>query len=92
MYAQVLLRAQKRPAALTIPIEAVAQEKDPIVYVINKDQQIEARPVKLGLETPSYYEVLSGLMEGDLVLIGAHSTVKPGQKVIAKLVGSLAQQ
>jgi RND family efflux transporter MFP subunit len=92
MYAQVLLRAQRRPAALAIPIEAVAQGKDPIVYVINRDQQIEARPVKLGLETPSYYEVLSGLTEGDLVLIGAHSTVKPGQKVKAKLVGSLAQQ
>ncbi len=92
MYAQVLLRAQRRPAALAIPIEAVPQGKDPIVYVINKDQQIEARPVKLGLETPSYYEVLSGLTEGDLVMIGAHSTVKPGQKVKAKLVGSLALQ
>jgi RND family efflux transporter MFP subunit len=83
MYAQVLLRAQKRPAALAIPIEAVAQGNDPVVYVINKDQQIEARPVKLGLETPSFYEVLSGLTEGDLVLTGAHSAVKPGQKVKA---------
>ena len=92
MYAQVLLRSQRRPAALAIPIEAVAQGKDPVVYVINKDQQIEARPVKLGLETPYYYEVLSGLAERDLVMIGAHSTVKPGQKVKAKLVGSLAQQ
>jgi RND family efflux transporter MFP subunit len=92
MYAQVLLRAQRRPAALAIPVEAVAQGKDPIVYVINKDQQIEARPIKLGLETPAYYEVLSGLTEHDLVMIGAHSTVKPGQKVKAKLVGSLAQQ
>lgn len=92
MYAQVLLRAQRRPAALAIPIEAVAQGKDPIVYVINKDQEIEARPVKLGLETPYYYEVLSGLKEGDLVMIGAHSAIKPGQKVQAKLVGSLAQQ
>lgn len=92
MYAQVLLRAQRRPAALAIPIEAVAQGKDPIVYVINKDQEIEARPVKLGLETPDYYEVLSGLNEGDLVMIGAHSSVKPGQKVQAKLVRSLAQQ
>ena len=46
----------------------------------------------LGLETPTNYEVLAGLKEGDLVLIGSRSQVKPGQKVEPKLIGSLAQQ
>ena len=46
----------------------------------------------LGLETPSSYEVLNGLKEGDLVLIGSRSQVKPGQKVEPKLINSLAQK
>jgi hypothetical protein len=48
--------------------------------------------VTLGLETPTSYEVLAGLKEGDLVLIGSRSQVKPGQKVEPKLISSLAQE
>jgi hypothetical protein len=48
--------------------------------------------VTLGLETPTSYEVLAGLKEGDLVLIGSRSQVKPGQKVEPRLAKYLAQQ
>jgi hypothetical protein len=44
------------------------------------------------LETPNRYEVLAGLKEGDLVLVGSRSQVKPGQEVEPKLVTSVAQQ
>jgi hypothetical protein len=44
------------------------------------------------LETPGKYEVVDGLKEGDLVMIGSRSQVKPGQKVEAKLIDSQAQQ
>ena len=70
MYATVVLKVEKRPQALAVPIEAVAGGKTPTVYVVNHDNQIEERAVKLGLETPDKYEVLSGLQEGDLVVIG----------------------
>jgi len=93
MYATLRLKVQRRPLALAVPTEAVAVDKKAAtVYVVNPDQQIEERTVKLGLETPSSYEVLSGLKEGDLVLIIDRSKVKPGQKVDAKLIGPLAQQ
>jgi RND family efflux transporter MFP subunit len=92
MYAEALLKVQRRPQALAVPVEAVSQEKPPTVYVVNQAGQIEARSVTLGLETPSRYEVLAGLKEGDLVMIGTRSAVKPGQKVETKLVGPLAQQ
>jgi hypothetical protein len=44
------------------------------------------------LETSTSREVLAGLKEGDLVLIGSRSQVKPGQKVEPKVIDSLAQQ
>ena len=60
-------------------MEAVSAGRSPSVYVINDQRQIEERPVTLGMETPSHYEVLTGLKEGDLVLIGSRSQVKPGR-------------
>ena len=86
MYAAIVLKVQKRPQALAVPVEAVSGETTPTVYVVNQDNQIERRVVKLGLETPDKYEVLSGLREGDLVIIGNRSGFQVGQKVEPKLI------
>jgi RND family efflux transporter MFP subunit len=86
MYATVVLKVEKRQNTLAVPIEAVSGDKTPTVCVVNKDNQIEVHPVKLGMETPDDYEVLSGLKEGDLVLIGNRSGFEAGQKVEPKLV------
>jgi len=92
MYARVVLKVERRPQALAVPTEAISTDKSTSVYVVNRDQEIEERPVTLGLETPTKYEILTGLKEGELVIIGSRSQVKPGQKVETKLVGTLAQQ
>ena len=86
MYATVVLKVEKRPDTLAVPTEAVSGEKNPTVYVVNKDNQIEERAVKLGLETPDKYEVFSGLHEGDLVVIGNRAGFQAGQKVEPKLI------
>ncbi len=86
MYATVVLNVEKHAQALAVPIEAVSSGKAPTVYVVNHDNQIEEHPVKLGLETPDQYEVLSGLQEGDLVVIGNRAGFQAGQKVEPKLI------
>ena len=92
MYATVVLRVERRPQVLTIPTEAVAGGQKPTVYLVNSKNEIEERPVTLGLETPTRYELIAGLKEGDQVLIGGRSQVKLGQLVEARLPGPLAQQ
>jgi RND family efflux transporter MFP subunit len=92
MYAKVILKLQRRPNALAVPVEAVATQGQSSVWVVNSQHEIEERPVTLGLETPTQYEVLDGVKEGELVLVAGHSQVHPGEKVEAKVVGSLAQQ
>jgi RND family efflux transporter MFP subunit len=92
MYAAVELKAERRPRVLSVPVESVASGQRPSVYVVNDRGEIEERSVTLGLETATRYEVLDGLREGERVLIGSRSLVKPGQKVQAKIVGPLAQQ
>jgi len=85
MWTTATLKVEKRPQVLAVPIEAVSGEP-PTVYVVNQNQQVEERQVKLGLETPDTYEVLSGLREGDLVVIGNRSRLQVGQKVQPKLL------
>jgi RND family efflux transporter MFP subunit len=92
MYLTVILKIDRRPQALTVPVEAVAGPKQPTVYVINAEQKIEERGVQLGIETPTKYEVLAGLREGELVMIGNRAQVRVGQKVTSKKVNLVAGQ
>lgn len=91
MYASVDLKVDQRANAIAIPTEAIAAGKN-TVYVINSSNEVEERTIKLGLETPTRYEVLAGLKEGDLVLIGDSSQIKAGERVEPKLVSFLAAQ
>jgi RND family efflux transporter MFP subunit len=86
MYATAVLRLNQHPGALALPVEAVSATNSSSVYLIDGSQQIEERPVKLGIESPDSYEVLSGLNAGDLVVIGSRAGIQPGEKVIPKLV------
>jgi len=77
--------------ALAIPVEAVPAGQQSSVYLVNDQRQIDERPVTLGMETSTSREVLTGLKEGDLVLIGSRSQVRPGQTVEPKLINGLTQ-
>jgi RND family efflux transporter MFP subunit len=91
MYATVVLKVERRPGALTVPVQAVAGgDNDKTVYLINQAGEIEVRQVTLGLETPDKYEITSGLQPGDLVMIGNRSLVQPGQKVQTKMIDQVS--
>jgi RND family efflux transporter MFP subunit len=92
MYATAILKVQKRPQVLTIPTEAISSSQKTTVYVVDASNQIQERTITLGLETPTHYEVVSGLNDGDLVLVGSRTQVHPGEKVETKVIGSLAQE
>jgi RND family efflux transporter MFP subunit len=89
MYATVVLKVEQHPQALAIPIEAVAPGGR-LACVVNSRNEVEERNITLGLETPTRYEVLSGLNDGDLVMLGNPGQLKPGQKVAVKMAGSTA--
>jgi RND family efflux transporter MFP subunit len=91
MYATVMLRVDNRPHALAIPIEAVPPGGGSVL-VVNGSRKVEERAVTLGLETPGRYEVLAGLKEGDLVMIGNPAQLSAGQKVEPRLTAPLARQ
>ncbi len=92
MYASVVFKAQDHPNALAVPIQALPPGQTSTIYVINDQHQVEERPVTLGIQTADKYEILTGLKEGEMVLVGSRSRVRPGQTVQAKILDSLAQE
>lgn len=86
MYAVVLFKFDQHANVLTIPTQAVSNPKEPIVNVVTADDEIEARPVKLGVEMPNQYEVTGGLKEGEMVMIGNNAQAHPGEKVAPKAI------
>ncbi len=85
MYASALLQTEQRHQVLVVPIDAVNRRQSLSVLTVGADGVVAERVVQIGLETPVQTEILSGLKEGDLVLLGAAGRVKAGQKVEPKL-------
>jgi RND family efflux transporter MFP subunit len=86
LYAEATITLDRKTNALTVPIQAVNQGEAESVYVVTPANQIEIRPVKLGVQTASDAEVVSGLQEGELIVIGERSALKAGQKVQPKII------
>ena len=85
MYASALLQTEQRHQVLTVPIDAVNRRQSLSVLTVGADGLVAERTVQTGLETSAQTEILSGLKEGELVLLGAAGRVKAGQKVEPKL-------
>jgi RND family efflux transporter MFP subunit len=85
MYAETQLSLREKKDALTVALEAVTRNgDDATVLAVNSQNIIEERHVKLGLEDSVHVEVLSGLTDGDRVVIGNRSQFRAGQKVQPK--------
>ena len=88
MFAEVNFTTDSRSHALTVPLSAVdlaaGNEKSGKVLAVTQDGVVEARDVTLGLETADSFEVLSGLREGDVVIVGNRAALRPGQRVRPK--------
>jgi len=91
MYATVILNIDERPHTLALPIQAVPSGAT-TVLVVDSSQRLEERPIKLGIETATKYEVLDGLNEGDRVVIGNSAQLRAGQQVEAKIVAAAEEQ
>ncbi|HUK01104.1 MAG TPA: efflux RND transporter periplasmic adaptor subunit [Steroidobacteraceae bacterium] len=87
MYATVILRADHRANVLSIPIEALPAGAH-AVYTVDRSSHLAERSVQLGIETPTRYEVLAGLSEGDEVVIGNTSQLRSGLKVAARQIAT----
>jgi RND family efflux transporter MFP subunit len=89
MYAEATLSLSKNARELCVPLEAVSRNgADATVLMVNKENAIEERHIKLGFEGESNVQVLDGLVEGDRVVIGGRGKLHPGEKVRPKEISA----
>jgi RND family efflux transporter MFP subunit len=89
MYAETRLSLAERKNVLTVPLEAVVRNgEEATVLHVDAQNTLEERHVKLGLEDGSNVEVISGLADGDRVVIGNRSQFHNGEKIQPKEVSA----
>jgi RND family efflux transporter MFP subunit len=88
MYAEVHLHLTARPDVLSVPLDAVDGLGTSVeqAYVV-RDGIVHLVTVKTGLQTPNRLEILSGLQEGDKVIVGRHTGLSDGERVDAQAAG-----
>ncbi len=86
MYAEASLALDRVGNALVVPLEAVTvQGQNGTVLVVDSLNKIEFRTINIGIQTENEAEVLSGLRDGDQVVIGDRGSLHAGELVQPKI-------
>ena len=89
MYAEVTLNLAESPHALAIPMQGIKRLAggQRQISIVTPTGTVEVRNVTTGLESATSIEILSGLREGESVIVGNHSQLNNGARVIVRLQG-----
>jgi RND family efflux transporter MFP subunit len=90
MYAEASLQLEHIPNALVVPLGAIDHDGDRAsVIVVHPDDTLEQRTVKLGLQNANYAEIVTGLSDGDQVVISDRGALRPGEHVAPREMDAL---
>jgi RND family efflux transporter MFP subunit len=82
LYAEATLTLERKEGALAVPLQAIDHEAGhSAVEIVNQAGKIERRTVTLGMQTATDTEVVSGLSEGEQVVVSDRSGLQPGEPV-----------
>ena len=86
MFVEAKLATAVRTAAIIIPEDAVLPVQGKNFTFVVRDGKAERREVELGVRTPGYVEVRSGLIAGDAVAVSGLERLTDGALVKAQTV------
>ena len=82
LYAEATLTLDRKAAALVLPLQAVSQANgQATVFLVDAGNTLQERKITVGLQTPTDIEIVSGLNQGDRVVISDRSGLKTGMQV-----------
>jgi len=85
LYAEADLQLDRKDNIPCVPVQALSHRGNGTsVFVVTADGTLEQRPVQIGLQSSSDAEIVSGLNEGEQVVVSDRGGLKPGEKVIAQ--------
>jgi RND family efflux transporter MFP subunit len=81
-FAQVRFNLADTPGTLRIPISAlIFREKGPEVAILAAGNKVELKPIKLGRNLGTEFEVLGGLSASDTIINSPPDSLSPGEEV-----------
>jgi RND family efflux transporter MFP subunit len=88
MYVIAIITQVNKQNVLTLPLEAVdiKENGQGSVLLVDPQNVLTERNVRLGLQASNHIEVVSGLTEGDRVVVGSRNEFRNGMKIIPKLI------
>ena len=83
MTISVEIEVLRKPAALTLPLEAVQdiESGHPWIWRVDDQERVQRTPVTLGVRAGSRVEVMSGVSTGSRVVDVAAAGLKAGQRI-----------
>lgn len=85
-YEDMILTSKAAKTCLSVPKEALTLNNDiGTLFIVNIHGELEERQVKTGVMTEDFVEILSGVSEGETVVISGVEGLKSGQKVKANM-------
>ncbi len=89
LYADADLHLDRKDNIPSVPVQALSRRGErTTVLVVSADGTLEQREVQIGLETSNDVEIVSGISEGEQVVVSDRGGLKPGQKVHAQTVNA----
>jgi RND family efflux transporter MFP subunit len=93
IYAEADLTLEQKHDVPTVPLQAINHEAErTTVLVVNRQDQLEDRPVTLGLQTANDTEVVAGLSDGEQIVISDRSGLRAGERVHPQVVPVMEYQ
>ena len=79
--AEVTLKSHDN--VLVVPFDSILNRKGEKMVVLVNGSKAVLRPVKVGLQSVRYVEILSGVNEGDMLAVHGHDDLMDGDKIVA---------
>src|SRR3989475_11865651 len=86
MFIEAHLVTAVRPKAIVIPEDAVVPLQGANFVWVVSEGKVQRRPVSLGVRTPGFVEVTTGVSPGEQVVVGGLELLAPGMPVMARVV------
>lgn len=91
MFIEARLATEVRPAAVVIPEDAVTLIQGGAFVWVVLDNAVTRRQVDLGVRTPGFVEIRSGVESGQLVVVGGLERLTEGAAVAAAVIDRAPQ-
>jgi membrane fusion protein (multidrug efflux system) len=86
MFIEVRLATDVRPDAIVIPEDAILPLQGADFVWVVQASQASRRQVQLGVRTPGFVEILSGVVAGEQVVVGGQERLQEGAPVAPTVV------